>query len=288
MLDPIVSELFRCFASSPWVSGVVRYNQRGVGHTPGRKQLRGGSDFADVPDVCTALADRLKPDAAGAKRIALVGYSWGGCVAAAGLRHPLVAAYASLSFPLGGLSWVLSTRGHLDQVFQGRHVPRLFVLGTQDQFTKSAAFLAALREAQGAVLRGDDSLQVDEAFFQGLDAQQARPGSEGVGLAARLGAKWSTLLKENVLAPAPESAAALPAHALSQRAPQALHLRLWPEADHFWATEAPPAIEFLVEWVRAQLGGLGAEGADRRELDVRVLKAEDVERKAAGDDGHVR
>lgn len=61
----------------------------------------------------------------------LCSYSWGSCVAAYALAHPAVAAYASASFPLGGLSWVLQTSRHFGEVARATHLPRLLVLGDQ-------------------------------------------------------------------------------------------------------------------------------------------------------------
>jgi hypothetical protein len=58
-------------------------------------------------------------------------YSWGSCLAAYALSHPSVVAYAGVSFPLGGLSWVLQTKRHFGEVCRSSHVPRLLLLGDQ-------------------------------------------------------------------------------------------------------------------------------------------------------------
>lgn len=58
-------------------------------------------------------------------------YSWGSCLAAYALSHPAVVAYVGVSFPLGGLSWVLQTKKHFGELCRSSHVPRLLILGDQ-------------------------------------------------------------------------------------------------------------------------------------------------------------
>ena len=60
MLDPIVSELFRAAAAHPAIGCVLRYNQRGVGRSGGRRSLLGAADdLADALALCEYLAAQL-------------------------------------------------------------------------------------------------------------------------------------------------------------------------------------------------------------------------------------
>lgn len=83
----------------------------------------------DVLDMVDHLANELPASAN--NKIIVVGYSWGSCVAVHALRHPLVAAYVGVSFPLGGLSSVLGTRSHFAMLAETKHVPRLLIMGSQ-------------------------------------------------------------------------------------------------------------------------------------------------------------
>ncbi|PSC76865.1 band 7 [Micractinium conductrix] len=186
MNDPIVTELFRAATASPAFSLVLRYNQRGVGRSAGRINILGGDDMADVLDVVEYAAAQLPgPE----KHVVLIGYSWGCCVAAHALASPHVAAYVGVSPPLGGLSWVLQTKKHFAEVCRASHVPRLVLLGDQDQFTAESALRQAVLEGGGALLRQDDSYQPEgdaaaaAAGTAAAAAAAARSGSSGGGAA---------------------------------------------------------------------------------------------------------
>lgn len=59
-LDPIVSELFRAAAAHPAIGTVMRYNQRGVGRSGGRRSLLGAADdMGDALALCEYLAAQL-------------------------------------------------------------------------------------------------------------------------------------------------------------------------------------------------------------------------------------
>ncbi|RMZ57047.1 hypothetical protein APUTEX25_002279 [Auxenochlorella protothecoides] len=158
MRDPVVTELFGCLCRSSWTSVILRYNQRGVGASTGYRQPRGSGDFQDVLDVLDYLAGTLPPGTN--KRLVVVGYSWGCCVAAHALRHPLIAAYVGVSFPLSGLSMILGTKGHFEELGGTRHLPRLLITGSQDQFSGEAQLMQSLTKAGGRLLEDDDSFQV--------------------------------------------------------------------------------------------------------------------------------
>lgn len=100
-----------------------------MGASTGYRQPRGSGDFQDVLDVLDYLAGTLPPGTN--KRLVVVGYSWGCCVAAHALRHPLIAAYVGVSFPLSGLSMILGTKGHFEELGGTRHLPRLLITGSQ-------------------------------------------------------------------------------------------------------------------------------------------------------------
>lgn len=185
MRDPVASELFRRFCSCPWVSAVLRYNQRGVDGSEGRRQVRGGADLEDAPLVADALAAAIRglPGVArsGAEpRIAVVGYSWGCCVAAAAARSKSVAAYVGVSFPLGGVSAaVLSTRQRFDELAARSRLPRLLILGTADGFSPADLAATMVVKAGGVLLRSDDDSMLPDEEATALYASSSDDEDDG-------------------------------------------------------------------------------------------------------------
>ncbi|GAB4815510.1 hypothetical protein N2152v2_002556 [Parachlorella kessleri] len=147
MYDPVVSEVFRQAIASPVFSCVLRYNQRGVGLSSGRKGLRGKIDAEDVGPLCDFLLSKLTGSN---RRVFVVGYSFGACLATAALSQPRVTAYAGVSFPLGGMATVLQPRKHLATLLAATHMPRLLVFGNQDQYARPAAIQQLVIQQAGS------------------------------------------------------------------------------------------------------------------------------------------
>lgn len=156
----------------------MRYNQRGVGRSRGGRKLlnfgnaRGQQDQADVPDMVTFLTDQLQGSP---KRVIIIGYSYGACLAAHALAHPSVFGYVGISFPLGGLSFLLRTRMAFDRVWSASHVSRLLILGSQDQYTRQEKLEEAMAAGNGVVL--DGRVEFDPSAVTTLELELAEKGS---------------------------------------------------------------------------------------------------------------
>ncbi|EWM29361.1 hypothetical protein Naga_100028g26 [Nannochloropsis gaditana] len=123
----------------------LRFNFRGVLPSTGRTSWTGAGEKADMRAVCeyalTALQDPPQ-------KLLIVGYSHGSVVGAAlGGEMPEVHAYAAIAYPFS-VAFALTLfnhRGFLDSAARGnKH--KLFVMGSQDQFTRIGAFARRTRE----------------------------------------------------------------------------------------------------------------------------------------------
>jgi dienelactone hydrolase len=136
--------------------------------------LRGQEDAADVPCMVEFLASQLPGPS---PRIIVIGYSYGACLASYALKNnPRVALYIGVSFPMGGLSAVLQTKAGFDILCGATSVPRLLVLGSQDQYTKLAVMEAAVAAGGGVrVEEGSNSLAGATAGSEGSEKAGATP-----------------------------------------------------------------------------------------------------------------
>ena len=155
MTDYVVSELFNCCARNQDISVVLKYNQRGVGKSTGSRNIFGKQDAMDLPKLVEFLLRELSNG-----QVIIIGYSWGACLATHALEHPNIAVYVGVSFPLGGVSNVLSTRQQFDALCTKNHLPRLLVMGDSDQFSKARSIEEAVVSAKGGILAEDDSFMV--------------------------------------------------------------------------------------------------------------------------------
>jgi len=112
--------------------------------------IRGQQDAADVLDMVVFTTDQITGQTN--KRIIVIGYSFGACLAAQALVHPSIVAFIGISFPLGGLSFLLRSKDAFNKVWSASHVPRLLVLGSDDQYTKQKAMQNAMAAGGGVLL----------------------------------------------------------------------------------------------------------------------------------------
>ena len=125
---------------------------------------RGHTQVAQVQDVAEYLCEKQPA----ASHILLVGYSYGALIAASASAHiPQTLACISIAPPFAVQHWLLcfSARYHLEQASCRTTLPRLFLLGTADNFTSERVFRETVAQyfsanttttTTGAVLKGAD------------------------------------------------------------------------------------------------------------------------------------
>ncbi|KAI9091835.1 Alpha/Beta hydrolase protein [Phlyctochytrium arcticum] len=135
----VVRALFDNFATQGYMT--VRFNFRGVGYSQGRTSLRGQGEMEDVQAICRFVRGRhdLAP-----KKIILCGYSYGSvAMGAAACTIPELAGFISISYPCG-VMWFLtlfnSAKASSPLAQIPAAVPKLYITGTEDNFTSLATF----------------------------------------------------------------------------------------------------------------------------------------------------
>jgi alpha/beta superfamily hydrolase len=159
------------------VLATVLYFQR-LGITTVRFDFSGsqiGRGYAQVEQV-KHVANKLlqgdfvstestrKTTAPAPKHLILIGYSYGSLITTtASAEIPATIATVSISPPFGVQSWLLffHSKYHLEQAAEDQcNVPRLFILGDEDNFSSEATLASILRDyfpsATAAILREAD------------------------------------------------------------------------------------------------------------------------------------
>jgi uncharacterized protein len=172
------------------VLGIVLWFQR-LGITTIRFDFCGtqiGRGYAQVDQVIEAADfllqgthQNLKNDAAGndnmtttkdlPRFIFLVGYSYGSIISASSsVSIPRCVGVVSIAPPLAVRHWLFLFHGnyHLEQSRKRKDLPRLFVIGSEDNFSSESLFMDIVnsmpeRATTGAVLKGADH------FFHGRE-----------------------------------------------------------------------------------------------------------------------
>jgi len=127
----VLSELF---ASAGYTT--LRFNFRGFGVS------RGSSEVEDIRAAAQYLLT-LPETAKGGKvtKVVVVGYSYGSLIAQGAAQVPEVSAVAALSCPFSFANWLTLFN---DKALLGRaqnsNKPKMFVMGTQDNFVSAASF----------------------------------------------------------------------------------------------------------------------------------------------------
>jgi alpha/beta superfamily hydrolase len=129
----------------------LRFNFRGVGGSSGRGSWRGGGEIEDLRTVMAYLREIE----GGPKRLILIGYSYGSMISAAvagmSKSDDSVIASINISYPLGVL-WALSffnTSAMLGRARGCPDMPKLFVIGSSDNFTSSWKLECAVADFPG-------------------------------------------------------------------------------------------------------------------------------------------
>ena len=174
MHDMVVTEVFRQGQASRSFGAVLKYNMRGVGRSDGRRGLVSrllGSlprvsscdydalDVIHVIDFLIETMEREDPSIQGRATVALVGYSYGACLAAYGaVNHPRVCGYAGISIPIGSVaSFFLKSKQYCnDMMDMQRDMPRLLVLGKNDQYTTEEQLIGCVVERVNSMSRVTD------------------------------------------------------------------------------------------------------------------------------------
>ena len=145
----------------PCSLALSRYNQRGVGSSPGsvvgslaskfylrRTRGDGEKDATDVLRAIEYLVGVIEEESGKSEQpveICLVGYSYGAALAAQAIDHPNVIKVIGISPPIGNLaSFFLPSQQHLQQLLRIKASDkrgRLLVIGSTDQYTTEQELL---------------------------------------------------------------------------------------------------------------------------------------------------
>ncbi|WCJ33998.1 alpha/beta-Hydrolases superfamily protein [Euphorbia peplus] len=123
----------------------VTFDMRGVGRSSGWSTLTGVNEIQDVVSVCNWVSQHLS-----VKNILLVGSSAGATIAGSAVEKvEEVKGFASIGYPFGKAASVIFGRHH--RAILKSPKPKLFILGTNDEFTSIEQLEKKLRSAVGRV-----------------------------------------------------------------------------------------------------------------------------------------
>ena len=142
MYNNVIVKLTQSLAREGFTT--VRFNARGVAPSTGKTSWRGLKEKGDLGAVCQHVLTELEEPPA---RLVLIGYSHGSVVASAVAGEmPEVLAYAAIAYPFS-VAWALTLFNHgrfLAAASQGSK-PKLFLMGTLDNFTGIETFRARVK-----------------------------------------------------------------------------------------------------------------------------------------------
>ncbi|EEF28923.1 uncharacterized protein LOC8280425 [Ricinus communis] len=123
----------------------ITFDMRGVGRSTGRCSLTGFAEIEDVVSVCKWVSQNLP-----ANKILLVGSSAGAPISGSAVdKVEEVIGYASIGYPFGLAASFLFGRHHR-AILRSRK-PKLFIMGTNDEFTSVEQLEKKLTSAVGRV-----------------------------------------------------------------------------------------------------------------------------------------
>jgi len=105
------------------------------------------------------------------RHILLVGYSYGSLItSSASADIPECIGHVSIAPPYGAQHWLLMFHHnyHMRQAAQRQNLPRLFVIGSQDNFTSEDAFQKVVQETFQTLADGGDQ-QTTASVLKGAD-----------------------------------------------------------------------------------------------------------------------
>ncbi|KAJ3326621.1 hypothetical protein HDU76_012769 [Blyttiomyces sp. JEL0837] len=157
--------MYEHFSSQGFMT--ARFNFRGVGKSTGRSSFRGAGEMDDVMAVYRYVFSRVQSP----KHVLLCGYSYGSmALCAVNSQIPECIGIISISYPAGVL-WYL-TFGNSGTFLDGLkasppNLPKLFIIGSKDNFTSVKAFQTFLE----SVSDPKKSVVIDGAdhFWGGLE-----------------------------------------------------------------------------------------------------------------------
>lgn len=120
----------------------ITFDQRGVGGSTGSKSITGQPEVDDVISVCQWAVEKY------GRRLLLVGSSAGAPIAGSALDAvDAIDGYVAIGYVFGLWSSVLFG-GHYQKVLQSSK-PKLFIMGTKDQFTTPKQLQDKIDKAKG-------------------------------------------------------------------------------------------------------------------------------------------
>ncbi|XP_065854984.1 uncharacterized protein [Euphorbia lathyris] len=123
----------------------ITFDMRGVGRSTGRSTLTGYQEIEDVVSVCKWVSQNLS-----VKNILLVGSSAGATTAGSAVdKVEEVKGFASIGYPFGLAASIIFGRHH--KAILKSPKPKLFILGTEDEFTSIQQLERKLMSAAGRV-----------------------------------------------------------------------------------------------------------------------------------------
>lgn len=122
----------------------LRFNFRGVAPSTGRTSWTGAGEKEDMRAVCEYALTQLESPP---QKLLIIGYSHGSVVGSAlGGEMPQVHAYAAIAYPFSVAFALTLFRqgGYFTSAAKGEK-PKLFVMGSQDQFTGIGTFIRKVK-----------------------------------------------------------------------------------------------------------------------------------------------
>lgn len=180
MYDYVINELWKasCTRRNDF-SLILRYNQRSVGRSDSTwfsflTNWRGQDDSTDLLHLIEHISSCPTPNSSNTqpakRRVVIVGYSFGAALGASVIKHPHVVGYIGISIPIGSVANILQTCASFDALCRANHIPRLFLMGENDQYTSCRNFMDSITKAGGIELNREKGF-FDPRVFDGWNKE---------------------------------------------------------------------------------------------------------------------
>jgi len=136
----LMEGMAKCLTRQGFVA--VTFDMRGAGKSSGWYTLRGLNEVSDVVAVAKWAAETLKVD-----KIVLVGSSGGAPIAGSALEEggDIMKGYVGIGYPFGRMASLFFSAHHRNILHSNK--PKLFVMGTADEFTSVSTFETKFEQA---------------------------------------------------------------------------------------------------------------------------------------------